>query len=119
MYILIVLIIAISTAASANTIELSCPAMVETKQEIIDAPSGWDVSTSSPTQLDKPPSSTSKHNAMRIGFSGGHPSERAILAPDREIKSKKGQYTQSIWFFSKSEENWFICSYHNSAEVRQ
>ncbi|MGQ5524038.1 STY0301 family protein [Chitinimonas sp. PSY-7] len=108
------LTIAISTTVTAKTIELSCPAEIETKQEIISPPGGWDISTSSPTQLDTPPASTSKHRGNVTGFSSGHPKDRAILAPEKTTYSKKNRHLINIWSFSKSEEDWFICSYHNT-----
>ncbi|PHV12900.1 hypothetical protein CSQ89_03155 [Chitinimonas sp. BJB300] len=113
MRIFTVLALAVSAEVAAASLELSCPAEIETKQEIVTPPSGWRISKSSPTVLDQG-TTTSKHHGEVTGFSSGPPEERAILAPDRTIKSKKERSFINVWPFSTSEENWFICSYRNS-----
>jgi hypothetical protein len=114
MRIFLAMTIVMSSTVKAKTIELSCPIKIETKQEIISSPKGWDISMSSPTQLDTSHASNSEHHGEINGFSYGHPNERAILAPDKTTYSKKDRYSTNTWLFLKSEENWFICRYNDT-----
>lgn len=98
-----------ASAVAATPVELSCPAQIETRQELSAPVADWHAST------DRTMTMEGKLRPVSMSFSSGPPEEMAILAPDKTQKSRKtkGAFINT-WNFEVSDPVWFICGYQQT-----
>jgi hypothetical protein len=100
-----------SQAAGADIYKISCPATIETTQNLrSQAPAGW--SQVANLEIAGTPSRwNNTHWLSGVGFSIGHPSDLVILAPDNSNESRHGRTFTSYWTFYDTAGVYVSCSY--------
>jgi hypothetical protein len=102
------IILVLATAMNSTThIELSCPEYVETVQQALAVPGGWQ------TSQDHSMSESGRLPRTTMGFSDGPPQERATLAPSGSSRKASG-IRVNHWSLQRSEAVWFVCSYNQT-----
>jgi hypothetical protein len=100
-----------SQAAGSDTYVISCPATIETTQNLrSQTPAGW----SQVANLESGGSPSRWHNTHWLSgasFSTGHPSDLVILAPDNSNGSSPERTFTSFWTFYDTAGVYVSCSY--------
>ena len=100
-----------SQAAGDDIYVISCPATIETTQNLrSQTPAGW----SQVANLENRDSPSRWHNTHWLSgasFSTGHPSDLVILAPDNSNESIRGRTFTSYWTFYDTAGVYVSCSY--------
>lgn len=106
---LLVLMMGVSALASTGSVELSCPAQIETRQELSAPIADWHSSINRSMTIE------GKLRVASMSFSDGPPEQMAILAPDKTRKSRKSKGAFiNTWNFEVSESVWFSCGYQQT-----
>lgn len=109
MSIVTALLFATAASSAAPVVSLSCPEHIETKQQLMTPLDGWQA-----TQ-DQTRSVGGKLGRTIMGFSDGHPEDRAILAPAGSSRSRQHKGMRANrWPLERSEDVWFVCSYNQT-----
>ena len=97
-------LLATAIGSAAPAVQLSCPEHVETIQQAVTVPGGWQ------TSQDRTMSEVGQLPRTTMGFSDGPPQERATLAPSASLRKANGVRVNR-WSLQHSEGVWFVCSY--------
>jgi hypothetical protein len=88
----------ISSGTEAKTVTIKCPGMIETKQNIVSTPAGFQaIIMNEPTLYWE-----------TITFYNGNPNKQASLVPNIQTETK------AIWKFTAKDEIYMSCGYYRT-----
>jgi hypothetical protein len=100
-----------SQAADTDIYVISCPATIETTQNLRSpAPTAWSEVANVEVE-DTPRRWNNTHWLSGASFSTGHPSNLFILAPDNSNESRHRRKFTSYWTFYDTAGVYVSCSY--------
>jgi hypothetical protein len=93
-----------ATAAASESVELSCPPFIHTRQGIVgDPPVGWSLPSAEPVE--------NRLYLSGVQFFSGHPSELAILVPDNPHEFGTRRRVVQRWSFADTLGIYVSCQY--------